>query len=184
MKKSFTHEFGWDNTVEWYTPRYLFEQLKIKFDLDPCSPGKSIVPWIPAKHHFTKEQDGLLHKWFGKVWLNPPYGRETGKWLKKMAKHGNGIALVYSRTDTVWFQKYAVTANIICFMDTRMHFVPNFKVKEYHDDNWDLFLDTYTDPKDGKEKKSQTGCGSILLAWGKECSEALLRTNLGICLRT
>jgi hypothetical protein len=50
--------------------------------------------------------DGLAHKWFGRVWLNPPYGKETGKWLAKLAEHGNGIALVFARTETKMFVEH------------------------------------------------------------------------------
>ncbi len=35
--------------------------------------------------------------------LNPPYGEQTERWLAKLAKHGNGIALVYARTETKMF---------------------------------------------------------------------------------
>src|SRR4051812_48699889 len=40
-------------TCEWYIPKYIFDLLGCTFDLDPASPGKHIVPWIPADNHYT-----------------------------------------------------------------------------------------------------------------------------------
>jgi len=84
----------------WLTPPYILEALG-KFDLDPCA--STDRPWDTAKHHYTKEDDGLKHDWAGRIFLNPPYGKELKIWLERLAKHGNGIALVPARTDTKWF---------------------------------------------------------------------------------
>ena len=65
---------------EWYTPPEIFTALKVNFDLDVASPINPI-PWIPAEKHFNKNDDGLTQLWYGFVWCNPPYGRETGLWL-------------------------------------------------------------------------------------------------------
>jgi hypothetical protein len=51
----------------------------------------------------TESENGLLCKWEGFVWCNPPYGRALGVWLERMALHNNGIALVFARTDTKAF---------------------------------------------------------------------------------
>lgn len=67
MAKGFTHESTYNESKEWYTPRDIFTALKLEFDLDPCSPGQDIVPWIPAQIHYTYLDDGLVKKWFGKV---------------------------------------------------------------------------------------------------------------------
>jgi len=89
------------NNDEWLTPPYLIEALG-EFDLDPCSPIDR--PWDTATKHYTKEDDGLSQKWEGRVWLNPPYGRETFKWLAKLSIHGGGgIALIFARTETKGF---------------------------------------------------------------------------------
>jgi hypothetical protein len=90
-----------DNTTfEWYTPKYIFDALNSRFDLDPASPGREIVPWIPVKKFYTV--GGLERAWRGFVWLNPPFGRETlPLWTEKFTSHGNGIALVPERTSTV-----------------------------------------------------------------------------------
>lgn len=156
LRKGFTHESTCNETCQWYTPRFVFDRLGAQFDLDPCSPGKKIVPWIPAKKHFTAKDDGLLLRWQGRVWLNPPYGQETPRWLKKLANHGNGIALVFARTDTRWFHEYATKASLICFMAGRISFI-----------------------KSDGTKGATPGCGSMLLAYGNECAEILTKSQLG-----
>lgn len=105
---------------EYLTSLPLIQSLG-KFKLDPCSPIKR--PWDTAEIHFSKKDDGLTKKWKGRVWLNPPYGRETYKWLEKLVKHGNGIALVFARTETKYFFKYIWgEANAILFLKGRIAF--------------------------------------------------------------
>ena len=177
MYKSF--ESRHITTIEWYTPRFIFNALNMVFDLDPCSPGKNIVPWIPAKVHYTMQDNGLKRKWFGTVFLNPPYGRDTGKWLKRMTKHKRGIALLFSRTDNKWFHEYVSTADAICFIRKRISFIPSTKAILYAKNKWNIRKDTFIDI-DGKSKRSQTGNGSMLVAWNKICVDALKQSNLGL----
>ena len=69
-KKGFTHDSVANKTVEWYTPKWIFDRLGIQFDLDPCQPVGGI-DWIPANKYYTIEDDGLKQDWSGNVWLNP-----------------------------------------------------------------------------------------------------------------
>lgn len=116
-----THERPYrGNTNEWLTPPKVLRALG-EFDLDPCSP--STRPWATAANHFTKNDDGLSKAWRGRVWLNPPYGPDTGKWLKKLADHGNGIALIFARIETAMFFDYVWDrASAILFLRGRLHF--------------------------------------------------------------
>ena len=84
---------------EWLTPLPIVRSLG-SFDLDPCAPVKR--PWPTAAHHLTPGDDGLFQRWFGRVWLNPPYSN-VSLWLERLADHGNGIALIFARTETRWF---------------------------------------------------------------------------------
>ena len=88
-QQGFAHESQNNVSVDWYTPPWIFERMGIEFDLDPCQPINSIE-WIPAKNRYTIEDDGLECEWFGRVWLNPPYGKQTPDWLSKMDVHRNG----------------------------------------------------------------------------------------------
>jgi hypothetical protein len=105
---------------EWLTPPSLLLKLGT-FDLDPCAPIER--PWPTAKRHFTKLDNGLRKKWTGRVWLNPPYGSETGKWLGRLAEHGDGIAFVFARTETTMFFKHVWgVASAILFLQGRINF--------------------------------------------------------------
>ena len=98
-------------TPEHYTPRMVIDAV-IKcmggIDLDPCSNSHE-SPNVPAGEHFTVDDDGLRQVWRGRVYMNPPYGREIVDWVDKLVKaHESGsvteaIALVPARTDTKWW---------------------------------------------------------------------------------
>lgn len=90
------------NNDEWLTPPELVESLG-GFDLDPCQPIKP--PFFHARNGFNINDDGFAQDWteYNRVWCNPPYGRETFKWLDKLEQHGNGIALIFARTETIGF---------------------------------------------------------------------------------
>jgi len=61
--------------------------------------------------------------WYGRVWLNPPYGRETGRWLGKMAEHNQGTALIFARTDVDFFHRLIFKkASGILFLKGRLTF--------------------------------------------------------------
>lgn len=168
MAKGFTHESTYNESKEWYTPEYIFDALGLEFDLDPCSPGADIVPWIPAERHLTYLDDGLSAHWQGRVWLNPPYGMDTPKWLEHLAATGNGIGLVFARTDTRWFHKCVPLADAICFIRGRVQFVAA-------DDAYDYQHNLYQ-PKGG------CGAASMLVAFGRDNGEALFRCGLGLTL--
>ncbi len=108
------------NNGEWLTPPNIIKSLG-EFDLDPCSP--IVRPWDTAKNHFCINDDGLNKLWAGRVWCNPPYGRETFKWLEKLYLHNNGIALIFARTETIGFHKTIwKKADAIFFFKGRLKF--------------------------------------------------------------
>lgn len=107
-------------TDVWLTPPSLLAALG-KFDLDPCAPAAR--PWDIACLHYTIHDDGLTLPWRGRVWLNPPYGKQTGRWLARLAEHGNGIALIYARTETQWFFDHVWhAADALLFLRGRVRF--------------------------------------------------------------
>lgn len=108
------------NNDEWLTPPELIRALG-EFDLDPSSPINR--PWDTANKHYTIEDDGLVQPWEGRVWCNPPYGRETFKWIDKLAVHNNGIALIFARTETIGFHDHIWNrADAIFFFKGRLKF--------------------------------------------------------------
>jgi len=148
--KGFTHDSVKNVSVEWYTPSWVFEKLNLKFDLDPCHP-KEKIPWIPVDKTFNIDDDGLSQCWDGLVWLNPPYGKHTSAWLKKMHTHRNGVALVFARTDCKWYHDYITNADAILYLKGRISFVDGF----------------------GVTAGSGAGSGSMLVGWGQDAALAL-----------
>lgn len=110
-----------ENTkVEWLTPPELVKKLG-HFDLDPCSPINP--PFLHAENNFTVIDDGLKKEWIGRVYLNPPYGRGMELWLEKLKNHGNGIALIFARTETkCFFEHIWNDADALLFVKGRIKF--------------------------------------------------------------
>jgi hypothetical protein len=71
------------------------------------------------------KDDGLSQRWSGKVFLNPPYGRQTGRWVRKAFEESlNGVfvvCLLPARTDTRWWQDYAKRGHVY-FLRGRLRF--------------------------------------------------------------
>jgi DNA N-6-adenine-methyltransferase (Dam) len=107
----------------WLTPPYILEALG-EFDLDPCAAPEP-RPWPTAKTHWGQEDNSLQRAWFGRVWLNPPYGVKStiGPWLRRMADHGQGTALIFARTETeVFFETVWHKATAMLFFKGRLCF--------------------------------------------------------------
>mgnify|MGYP002814185893 CR=1 FL=1 len=109
-----------ENKDEWLTPPEIIKSLG-EFDLDPCSPINR--PWDTAKIHYSILDNGLMKDWKGRVWCNPPYGKDTFIWLNMLALHGNGIALIFARTETKGFHSEIWDrADAIFFFKGRLKF--------------------------------------------------------------
>ena len=149
-------------SVEWYTPAWIFEELAIAFDLDPSSPH-DMESVVPARVKYTVFDDGLKQPWSGRVWLNPPYGKSTPFWMRRMIDHNNGIALVFSRTDAAWCQEAMANCTSMLFLGGRIQFIPG---------------------KENQHKKSRSAAGTVMFAFGSDCAVALERmSGRGIYLK-
>jgi site-specific DNA-methyltransferase (adenine-specific) len=103
---------------DWSTPQELFDALTAEFGpftLDPASTHEN----TKCARHFTIQEDGLSQDWGGageRIWLNPPYGREIGRWLKLAVgaamKGALVVALLPARPDTVWWWRYVLRGQI------------------------------------------------------------------------
>ena len=109
------------NTCEWETPQWLFDH----FDLDVCATEKT----AKVTKYYTKENDGLQNLWSDRNWMNPPYGREVVKWVKKAYEEslrGNlTVCLLPARPDTRWWHDYVMKADVIHFVKGRLKFGNN-----------------------------------------------------------
>jgi phage N-6-adenine-methyltransferase len=110
------------NTDQWATPQTFFDEVNTEFDctLDVCADYSNAKCGL----YFTKEMDGLKQNWGSHVcWMNPPYGREIGKWVKKAAESGTVVvALLPARTDTRWFHDHVQGKALIRFIKGRLKF--------------------------------------------------------------
>jgi len=79
-------------TNDHYTPKWVFDLLGVTFDIDVAAPVGG-VPWIPALQSYSQADDGLIQPWHGLIWCNPPYS-DILPWVRRLNKHGNGIALL------------------------------------------------------------------------------------------
>lgn len=110
----------------WATPQDFFERLnrKFNFELDVCALPEN----AKCEKFYSPEQDGLKQQWSGVCWMNPPYGREIGAWMKKAYESSlqgaTVVCLVPSRTDTAWWHNYAVKGEIE-FIKGRLKFGGN-----------------------------------------------------------
>lgn len=141
------------STDEWYTPRWIIDLLG-PFDTDPCSPV--VPPYEIAPISYNEEQNGLTHDWQGVVWMNPPYSRKPlRQFCEKMARHGNGLALLMNRQDNLlWQEVIFPSARSMLFMRHRVKFL---------------------------RPDGTTGSpfyGSCLVAWGDECDRRLRQSGI------
>lgn len=143
-----------DSKDEWLTPPEIIEALG-PFDLDPCAPIRR--PWRTARRHYTVEDDGLSAPWEGRVWLNPPYGRETFKWMARMAEHRSGVALIFARTETKGFQREIFSkAHSVFFFAGRLFF--------YH--------------VTGERAPASANAPSVLVSYSEEDTDSISRSGL------
>ena len=113
-------------TNEWYTPQYLYEYLNkiYDFNLDPCCTEQN----RKCEQYFTIEDDGLTKSWGGNnVFVNPPYGREIGKWVEKSLNESKlgatVVMLIPARTDTNYWHNFIFgKASKIIFVKNRIKF--------------------------------------------------------------
>ena len=109
----------------WETPQDFFNELDAEFHFttDVCATPEN----AKCGYFFTPEVDGLSMAWVGRCWMNPPYGKEIGKWVKKASNEvKRGVPLVVcllpARTDTRWFHDYIYGKAQIRFVRGRLKF--------------------------------------------------------------
>jgi DNA N-6-adenine-methyltransferase (Dam) len=148
--------FAHDRTTgkeDWLTPPEILKALG-EFDLDPCAPMNR--PWDMARKHYTFLDNGLTKPWIGRIWLNPPYGNETPRWMERLAKHGNGVALIFARTETATFFPWVWDySHALLFLKGRVAFFT----------------------KEGR-RGGPAGAPSVLIAYGERNAETLKRCRL------
>jgi len=142
-------------TDDWITPPHIVEALG-RFDLDPCACIPQ--PWPCADTSYNLDDDGLVQPWNGRTWCNPPYGPRAEPFLAKLAEHGDGVALLFARTETAMFHKYVwPIADALLFLKGRLYF----------------------HRPDGTRATGNAGGPSVLVAYGRGNALALRNSGLG-----
>lgn len=112
---------------DWSTPWEFFKAQEAEFgpfDLDVCATSEN----AKCARFYTPEQNGLDLPWTGRCWMNPPYGREIGKWVRKASEEihkqaDHVVCLLPARTDTAWWHDYvAPHAERVVFIQGRITF--------------------------------------------------------------
>ena len=117
---------------DWATPQDLFDKLdkEFNFDIDVCADAFN----AKCKKYYSVEDDALSQTWKGYCFMNPPYGREISKWVKKAYESSGAnnpspfkgeatvVCLLPSRTDTKWWHDYVMKADTVKFIKGRLKF--------------------------------------------------------------
>lgn len=148
-----SHQSASSGQDEWLTPPEIIQAVG-PFDLDPCAPINR--PWPTASQHYTAADNGMGKPWFGMVYLNPPYSTAE-RWLARLANHGNGVALLFARTETATFHQHVWPhAAALLFLRGRLHF--HFA--------------------DGRRSAQNAGAPSVLVAYGDLAARRLAKCGL------
>lgn len=112
-------------TNEWATPQSLFDSLHREFDftLDAAATSEN----AKCPRYLTQDDDGLSRSWQGeRVWCNPPYGREIGRWVAKCHSESRDgaivVCLIPARTDTRYWHDHVMQAAEIRLVRGRLRF--------------------------------------------------------------
>lgn len=110
-------------TDMWETPQDFFDKWDriYNFELDVCATPEN----AKCARYFTPEQNALQQEWNGVCWMNPPYGRDISRWVKKAyesaQKGATVVCLLPARTDTAWWHDYCMHGDIT-FVRGRLKF--------------------------------------------------------------
>ncbi len=73
----------------------------------------------------------MAQPWDGIVWMNPPYGREISKWMRKAYEAALAgavvVALIPSRTNAPWWHECVMKADEIRFIPKKVSFEGRIK---------------------------------------------------------
>mgnify|MGYP000179728054 CR=1 FL=1 len=116
----------------WRTPKPLFDRLnhEFNFDLDAAALKHTALleNYYGPDHLDPGRTDALCIDWEGQsIFVNPPYGRSIGDWVKKgLDESRKGkivVMLVMACTDTIWWHNWAWEAEQIRLMKGRIPFL-------------------------------------------------------------
>lgn len=115
MNKNTTSVHFSSKSDDWPTPRDFYDKMNAlhgPFGTDVCASEAN----AKCPHFYTLADDGLSKEWRGKCWMNPPYGKTIGKWVKKAWESSQRgalvVCLVPARTDTAWWHDFSAKGEV------------------------------------------------------------------------
>lgn len=109
-----------------FTPAYVLDPVRRALgaiDLDPCTTEENPVG---AARYYTTADDGLSQPWYGRIFVNPPYGRAREPWVDQCIEAGARgccvVLLMPAHTDTRCFQRAMRSATMVVFIKGRLKF--------------------------------------------------------------
>ena len=112
-------------SVEWETPQDFFDALdaEFHFNIDVCASKEN----AKCAFYYTYYENALYQKWEGRCWMNPPYDKSIGLWLKKAYESSQRgytvVCLIQGRSpDTKWWHDYVMKSSEIRYIKDRLHF--------------------------------------------------------------
>jgi DNA N-6-adenine-methyltransferase Dam len=116
---------------EFYTPAWVVELARgcmRGIDLDPASCAVANET-VKAATFYDLKKNGLTRPWFGRVWLNPPYGKFSAPFVAMAVKELMAgrieqaiILLRLNHLSTAWFHATMQAEHLICVPDGRINF--------------------------------------------------------------
>lgn len=114
-----------NRSSEWYTPRYIFDAMGVRFDLSVAAPPNwRDVTFCPCDDAITA--DSLSKPWNGFIWMNPPFSEKrngVAPWHEKFFDHGNGVMIAADRTSAPWWQRAATRCDALLFIAGKPRFL-------------------------------------------------------------
>lgn len=160
---------------EWLTPPFILDALgaPAAFDLDPCA---SVTrKWDVAKQHYTIHDNGLMKPWRGFVFMNSPYGGPdvVGPWMRRLVGHGDGIALIFARTETeLFFETVWRAADACLFLEGRLFFHVSVDTEFKRKNKPSIFVKAFD------RAPANGGAPSVLVAYGRRAYGILEQCGL------
>ncbi len=147
MTKSFVKTDPQNHNSEntWFTPKVFVETLG-EFDLDPCTSINR--PFDTAKNHYCLDgnQDGLSLPWEGRLFINPPYGKELCGFVERFINEKpKGVMLIFARMGSKEMQSILRSGAFVYLLRKRIHFVEKNGIKKTNagTDSCLVFYDFY-----------------------------------------
>lgn len=137
-----------------YTPRWVFDAMRLEFDLDVASPPGG--PWhVPTKRYYTANDDGLAQPWDGIIWCNPPYSNFR-PWAERYAETDR-IALMGLVSNSSWVGPVLSASDVVAFLTHRRFHRPDGTVTDFRQSMFVAFRGLGTAPAERLAAADRSG---------------------------